>query len=75
MQFSLIFNGKNALSTCLRRSELTMFYTNNPFDVLLYFCQIVDNFYKNYPVAVLENVLSFTIKTFAHPMSIFCKQH
>ena len=37
---------------------------NNPFNFLLYLCQTVDNFYKNYPVCMLENVLSYTIKNF-----------
>jgi len=35
---------------------------NNPF--IFYLCQIVDNFYKNYPVYTLEDVLSSTIKNF-----------
>jgi len=39
-------------------------FTKKPFDFLLYLCQIVDNFYKNYPVCALENVLSSTIKNF-----------
>jgi len=34
----------------------------------------VDSFDKNYPVYTLENVLSSTVKTFAHTLNILCKQ-
>ena len=39
-----------------------VFHKNNPFDFLLYFCQIVDIFIKKYPVCTLENVL-FLLKS------------
>jgi len=41
-----------------------MFPKKHPFDLLLYLCQIVDNFYKNYPVCTLQNVLSNALKNF-----------
>ena len=48
-----------------------VFHKNKPSDFLLYFCQIVYNFYKHYPVCTLENVLSSTFKTFLHIQYIF----
>ena len=44
-------------------SIYTVFHKKtNPFDFLLYLCQIVDSFYKNDPVCTLKYVLSSTTK-------------
>jgi len=68
--------GRSALRfrlACQRRVVHLIQKHNNHCDFILYLCQIVDNYYnKIYPVCTLENVLSFTIRTFAH--TIYCLQ-
>ena len=47
------------------------FIKNNAFDLSLYLCQIVDNFYINYPVHTLGNVFSNAVKKLLHIQHIF----